>query len=171
MLVVEGLVGLHRTIQLQPLQCYWLGHRLGLLWYWTGCLGNEQRSFCHFWDCIQVLYFGLFVDHDGYSISSRGFLPTVVDIMVIYFQEKSKSTPGSPLGWNGFSHVCSNVWGFHAMFTQMSWSRGPLERREYTLTGCVSSMILLYPSSPKVSIELRGLDQSQHLLKCICFVP
>ena len=25
----------------------------------------------------------LFVDHDGYSISSEGFLPTVVDIMVI----------------------------------------------------------------------------------------
>ena len=24
-----------------------------------------------------------FVDYDGYSISSRGFLPTVVDIMVI----------------------------------------------------------------------------------------
>ena len=24
-----------------------------------------------------------FVDHDGYSISSRGFLPTVVDITVI----------------------------------------------------------------------------------------
>ena len=23
------------------------------------------------------------VDHDGYSISSKGFLPTVVDIMVI----------------------------------------------------------------------------------------
>jgi len=26
---------------------------------------------------------GSFVDHDGYSISSKGFLPTVVDIMVI----------------------------------------------------------------------------------------
>jgi len=26
-----------------------------------------------------------FVDHDGYSISSEGFLPTVVDIMVIWF--------------------------------------------------------------------------------------
>ena len=26
------LVGLHRPFQLQPLQCYWLGHRLGLLW-------------------------------------------------------------------------------------------------------------------------------------------
>ena len=24
-----------------------------------------------------------FVDHDGYSISSKGFLPTVVDIMVV----------------------------------------------------------------------------------------
>ena len=31
MLVLEGLVGLHRTIQLQLLQHYWLGHRLGLL--------------------------------------------------------------------------------------------------------------------------------------------
>ena len=29
-LVLEGLVGLHRTIQLQLLQHYWLGHRLGL---------------------------------------------------------------------------------------------------------------------------------------------
>ena len=58
-LVLEGLVGLHRTIQLQLLQCYWLGHRLGLLWYWTVCLGKEQRSFCRFWDHIQVLHFGL----------------------------------------------------------------------------------------------------------------
>ena len=58
-LVLEGLVGLHRTIQLQLLQHYWLGHRLGLLWYWMVCLGNEQRSFCCFWVCIQVLHFGL----------------------------------------------------------------------------------------------------------------
>ena len=49
-LVLEGLVGLHWTVQLQLLQCYWLGHRLGLPWYWMVCLGNEQRSFCHFWD-------------------------------------------------------------------------------------------------------------------------
>ena len=59
LLVLEGLVGLHRIIQPQLLQHYWLGHRLGLLWYWMVCLGNEQRSFCHFWDCIQVLNFGL----------------------------------------------------------------------------------------------------------------
>ena len=31
MLVLEGLVGLHRTVQLQLLQHYWSGHRLGLL--------------------------------------------------------------------------------------------------------------------------------------------
>ena len=31
MLVLKGLVGLHRTVQLQLLQHYWLGHRLGLL--------------------------------------------------------------------------------------------------------------------------------------------
>ena len=30
MLVLEGLVGVRRTIQLQLLQHYWLGHRLGL---------------------------------------------------------------------------------------------------------------------------------------------
>ena len=30
-------------------------------------------------DCIS----DSFVDHDGYSISSEGFLPTIVDIMVI----------------------------------------------------------------------------------------
>ena len=44
MLVLKGLVGLHRTIQLQLLQRFWLGHRLGLLWYWMICLGNEQRQ-------------------------------------------------------------------------------------------------------------------------------
>ena len=48
------------------------------------CLGNEPRSFCSFWDYTQVLHFRLFCDYDGYSISSNGFLPTVVDIMVIW---------------------------------------------------------------------------------------
>ena len=58
-LVLEGLVGLHRIIQLQLLKHYWLGHRLGLLWYWVLCLGNVQRSFCRLWDCIQVRNFRL----------------------------------------------------------------------------------------------------------------
>ena len=59
-LVLEGLVVLHRTVQLQLLQHYWLGRRLGIPWYWMVCLGNKRRSFCRFWDCIQVLHFGLF---------------------------------------------------------------------------------------------------------------
>ena len=58
-LVLEYLIGLHRAIQLQFLQHHWSGHRLGLLWYWMLYLGNEQRSFCHFWDCIPVLLFRL----------------------------------------------------------------------------------------------------------------
>ena len=45
-LVLEGLVGLHRTVQLQLLQHYWLGHRLELLWYWMVCLGNKQNLVC-----------------------------------------------------------------------------------------------------------------------------
>ena len=59
-LILEGLVGLHRTIQPQLLQHYWSGHRLGLPWYWMVCLRDEQRSFYCFWDCIQVLNFRLF---------------------------------------------------------------------------------------------------------------
>ena len=55
-----SLLGLYRTIQLHLLQHYWLGHRLELLWYWMVCPGNEQRSFCRFWDCIQVWHFEFF---------------------------------------------------------------------------------------------------------------
>jgi len=69
-LVLEGVVGLHRTIQLQLLQHYCLGHRLGLLWYWKVCLTNEQRSFCHFWDCTQVLHFRLYGISDWFYSSA-----------------------------------------------------------------------------------------------------
>ena len=41
-LVLEGLVSLHRNVQLQLLQHYWLGHRLGLLWYRMVCHRNKQ---------------------------------------------------------------------------------------------------------------------------------
>ena len=44
MLVLEGLVGLHRTIQLKLLQHYWLGHRLGLLWYWPGADSGSDHE-------------------------------------------------------------------------------------------------------------------------------
>ena len=81
MLVLKGLVGLHRTIQLQLLQCYWLGHRLRLLWYWMVCFGNRDHSVV-FEIASKYWILDSFVDHDGYCISFKGFLPTVVDIMV-----------------------------------------------------------------------------------------
>ena len=58
-LVVEGLVGFYKTDQPQLLWHKWL-HIFGLLWYWMVCPGNKLRSLCHFWDCSQVLHFGLF---------------------------------------------------------------------------------------------------------------
>ena len=91
-LVLEYLVGLHRTIHLQPLHHYWLGHRLGLLWYLMVCLGNKQRSFCHFWDGIQVLHFRLFCWLWCLLHFLYGFLPIWVDIMVIWI----KFTHSSP---------------------------------------------------------------------------
>ena len=48
----------------------------------------KQRSFCRFWDCTQELHFRLFCWYEGYSISPRGFLPTVIDIMVIWIKFK-----------------------------------------------------------------------------------
>ena len=90
-LVLEGLVGLHRTVQLQLLLSYWSGHRLGLLWYWMACLGNKQRSFGHFWVCTQELHFELFCWLWGLLISSKGFLPTVIDKMVIWIKSPHSS--------------------------------------------------------------------------------
>ena len=49
-------------------------------------LGDKQRLLYRFWDCTQVLHFGLFCWLWGYSISSKGFLPVVVDIMVIWIK-------------------------------------------------------------------------------------
>ena len=49
-LVLEAVVGLHRTSHLQLLLHHWLGHRVGLLWCWMVCLGNEQRSRIAFQD-------------------------------------------------------------------------------------------------------------------------
>ena len=89
-LVLEGLVGLHRTVQL--LQHYWLGHRLGLLWYWMVCLGNNRDHSVVFEIASKYCISDSLVNSDGYSISSKGFLPTVVDIMVIWV----KFTHSSP---------------------------------------------------------------------------
>ena len=80
----------YRTVQL--LQHYWGGHRLGLLWYWMVCLGNKWDHSVIFEIASKYRILDSFVDYDGYSISSKGFLPTVVDVMVIWV----KFTHSSP---------------------------------------------------------------------------
>ena len=83
MLVLKDLVGVHRTIKRQLLQCYWLGHKLGYCDIeWFALETNRDHSvFFEIASKYCILDFS--VDHDGYSISSEGFMPTVVDIMVI----------------------------------------------------------------------------------------
>ena len=70
-----------RTIQLQLLQHYWLGHRLGLLWYWMVCHWQRTDIICCFETASKYCISDFFVDYEGYSISSKGFFPTVVDLM------------------------------------------------------------------------------------------
>ena len=47
------------------------------------CLGNDRDHSAIFEIASKYCISDSSVDHDGYSISSEGFLPTVVDIMVI----------------------------------------------------------------------------------------
>ena len=83
MLVVKGLVGLHRTVQLQLLQRYWSGIDLDYRDIeWFALETNRDHSVI-FEIASKYCISDSFVDHDSYSISSKEFLPTVVDIMVI----------------------------------------------------------------------------------------
>ena len=82
MLVLKGLVGLHRTIQLQLLQCYWLGIDLDYCDIeWFALETNRDHS-AIFVTAPKFCILDSIVEYDGYSISSKGFLPTVVNIMV-----------------------------------------------------------------------------------------
>ena len=85
MLVLKGLVGLHR---IEPFNCSFFsvtGWGIGLDYHDIECFALEMnRDHSVIFEiaskyCISET----FVDHDGYSISSKEFLPTVVGIMVI----------------------------------------------------------------------------------------
>ena len=83
MLDLEGLVGHHRTIQIQLLWHYWLGIVLDYCdAEWFALETNRDHSVI-FETASKYCISDSFAAHDGYSISSKGFLPTVVDIMVI----------------------------------------------------------------------------------------
>ena len=82
MLVLEGLVGLHSPVPLKLLQNYW---GIDLDYHdieWFALETNRDHSVI--FEIASKYYISdSFVDYNGYSISSRGFLPTVIDIMVI----------------------------------------------------------------------------------------
>ena len=83
MSVLKGLVGLHKTIQLQFLQCTSWGIDLDNFDIeWFSLETNREHSVV-FEIPSKYCITDSFVDRDGYSISSEGFLPTVVDMMVI----------------------------------------------------------------------------------------
>ena len=113
------------------------------------CLGNKQRPFCRFWDCTQVLHFRLkycisdpstAFDYEGYSIFSKGFLPTVVDIMVIWV----KFTHSSPFQFADSSNV--DIHSCHLLFEhfQLALIHGPDIPGSYA--------ILLFTASDLASI-------------------
>ena len=83
MLVLKGLVGLHRTVQLQLVQCYCWGIGLDYRDSERFALETNRDHSVVFEIASKNGISDSFVDHDGYSISSEGFLPAVVDIMVI----------------------------------------------------------------------------------------
>ena len=83
MLDLKGLVGLHRTVQLQLFSVTGWGIDLDYCdTEWIALETNRDDSVI-FEIASKHCILDSFVDHDGHSISSEGFLPAVVDIMVI----------------------------------------------------------------------------------------
>ena len=86
MLVLENLVGHHRTIQLQLLQHYCWGIDLDYSGIeWLALEMNRDHSVM-FETALKYCISDSFVDYEGYSVSSKGFLPTIVDTMVTWIK-------------------------------------------------------------------------------------
>ena len=83
MLVLKGLVGLHRTVQLQLFSITGWGIGLDYCDIELFALETNRGHSVVFEIASKYCISDSFVDHDGYSISSKGFRPTVLDIMVI----------------------------------------------------------------------------------------
>ena len=79
MLVLKGLVGFYRTIQLQLFGVTGQGIDLGYCDIeWFALETNRDHSVV-FEIASKYCISNYFVDYDVYSISSKGFLATVVD--------------------------------------------------------------------------------------------
>ena len=83
MLVLEDLVGLHRTVQLQLFGISGWGTDLDYCDVeWFALEMNRDHSVV-FGIAPNYCISNPFVAYEGYTISSKGFLPTVVDVIVI----------------------------------------------------------------------------------------
>ena len=83
MLVLEGLLHHHRTVQLSFFGISGWGIDLNYCDIeWFSLEMNRDHS-VNFQIASKYRILDSFVDYNGYSISSKGFLPSVVDIMVI----------------------------------------------------------------------------------------
>ena len=78
-----------------------------------------------------------FVDHEGYSISSKGFLPTVVDKMVIWV----KFTHSSPFQFADSLNV--DVHSCHLLFDHLQFAliHGPDIPGSYAIEGINSKLV------------------------------
>ena len=78
MLVLEGLVGLHRTVNFSFFSITGWGIDLDYCdIQWFALEMNRDHS--GILEIASKSAFWTLVDYDGYSISSKGFLPTEVD--------------------------------------------------------------------------------------------
>ena len=83
MLILKGLLGLHRIIHVSFFSITGWGIDLDYCDIeWFALETNRDHSVV-FDTASKYCISDSFVDHDGYSISSEGFLHAVVDIMVI----------------------------------------------------------------------------------------
>ena len=83
MLDLEGLVDLQKTIYFSFFGISGWGIDLDYCDFeWFALETNRDHSVI-FEIASKYCILDSFVDHDGYSISSEGFLPAVIDIMVI----------------------------------------------------------------------------------------
>ena len=83
MLVLEYFVGLHRTIHFRVLGITGQGTDLDYHDIEFFVLEMNRNHSVIFETASKYCILESFVDYDGYSIPSEGFLHTVVDIMVI----------------------------------------------------------------------------------------
>ena len=82
MLVLKNFVGLHRTVQFSFFNITgWVTDLDFRDIEWFALETNRDHSVI-FEIAPKYCIYRLFVHYDGYSISSKGFLPKVVDIIV-----------------------------------------------------------------------------------------